>query len=66
MQFILSEMVPKGYEPFSEFRPDEEISTMCAPGAIARRYLSSMIPIACTNKVLIELKRKIKETIKYK
>ena len=63
---IISEMIPKGYEPYSDFRLDEEISLLSAPGAISRRYLSSLIPIACANKVLIELKRKIKEEIKYK
>ena len=63
---ITSELIPKGYEPFSEYRPDEEISILSSPGAISRRYISSLIGIACVNKILIELKRKIKETIRYK
>ena len=63
---IFSELVSNGYEPYSEFRPDEEISILTPPGALSRRYLASLIPIACCNKVLIELKRKIKEIIRYK
>ena len=63
---IISEIIPKGYEPYSEFRPDEEISVFTSPGTIARRMVTSVIPIMSANKVLIELKRKIKNDIKFK
>lgn len=63
---ITSEIIPKGYEPYSEFRPDEEISVMTSPGTIARRMTPAVIHISAAMKVLIELKRKIKEEIKYK
>lgn len=63
---IISEIIPKGFEPYSEFRPDEEISVLTSPGTIARRMVTSVIPIMAANKVLIELKRKIKDIIKYK
>ena len=63
---IISELIPRGYEPYSEFRPDEEIGVFTSPGTISRRYTVSVIPIACCNKVLIELKRKIKAEIKYR
>lgn len=63
---IVSEMIPKGYEPYSEFRPDEEISVLTSPGTIARRMTPSCIPVAAATKVLIELKRKISDTIKYR
>lgn len=62
---IVSEVIPKGYEGYSEFRPDEEISILTAPGNIARRMTSSVIAIASANKVMIELKRKIKKDIKF-
>lgn len=63
---IVSEVIPKGYEPYSEFRPDEEISVLTSPGTIARRMTGSVINISAMSKVLIELKRKIKDEIKYK
>lgn len=63
---IISEVIPKGYEPYSEFRPDEEISVMTSPGTIARRMTPSIMPIAAAMKIMIELKRKIKDEIKYK
>lgn len=63
---ITSEVIPEGYEPYSEFRPDEEISVITSPGTIARRMTSSVIAVSAAMKCMIELKRKIKEEIKYK
>lgn len=63
---IISEVIPKDYEPYSEFRPDEEISIITSPGTVARRMTPSVIPVSAAMKCMIELKRKIKEEIKYK
>lgn len=63
---IISEVIPEGYEPYSEFRPEEEISVITSPGTIARRMTPGVIPISAATKVLLELKRNIKENIKYK
>lgn len=62
---IVSEVIPKGFNPYSEFRPDEEISVMTSPGTIARRMTPAVIPISAAMKCMIELKRKIAEDIKY-
>ena len=63
---IISEIIPAGYEPYSEFRPDEEISCISSPGTLARRMTISIVPIMSAFKCMIELKRAIKERIKYK
>lgn len=63
---IVSEVIPKGFEPYSEFRPDEEISVMTSPGTIARRMTPAVIQVGAAIKCLIELKRKIKDEIRYK
>lgn len=63
---IVSQVIPKGYEPYSEFRPDEEISVMSNPGSLARRMTSSVLAISAVGKCCIELKRKIQKEIKYK
>ena len=63
---IISEVIPKGYEPYSEFRPDEEVSLLTSPGTVQRRMVSSVIPIAAAMKIMVELKRKIKKEIKFK
>lgn len=57
---IISEVIPKGYEPYSEFRPDEEISVLTSPGTIARRMTASILAIAAAMKIMVELKRKVK------
>lgn len=62
---IVSQVIPEGYEPYSEFRPDEEISAFTSPGTILRRMCPGVLPVLAANKCLVELKRKINDEIKY-
>ena len=59
---IVSNVIEEGYEPFSELRPSEEISTMIAPSAILARKTPSVFLSEWGNKIMIELKRKMIET----
>lgn len=56
---IISNKIPTGLEPFSEFRPNEEVSVFTSPGTVSRRMVQSVIPVSMTMKIMIELKRKI-------
>ena len=56
---VTSEIVELGKEPFSEFRPDEEISSFFPPAGLIARKVPSVLPIMFGNKVLVELKRKL-------
>lgn len=56
-------VVPKGFEPYTEFRPYEEISTPLAPSAILQRGTPSVVTTTLGNKVLVELKRRFFETM---
>jgi DNA-directed RNA polymerase beta subunit len=58
---VTSHVMPEGQEPFSEFRPDEEISALVAPLGILARKTPSIYTNLFGNKVLIELKRKLME-----
>ena len=58
---ITSEVIPEGLEPYGEYRPDEEISMFQAPSSILKRMVPSLVLTASGNKVLIELKRQIKQ-----
>lgn len=49
--------IPKGFEPYSESRPYEEISGIVAPSAILQRGTPSVVIVGTAQKVLIELKR---------
>lgn len=62
---VISEIIKPGFEPYSEFRPEEEVSMLTAPGTINRRMTTSVLPIVGISKVLVELKRKIKEMAKF-
>ena len=55
--------VPKGFEPYSEFRPYEEVSSTQAPSAILQRGTPSVVTTGTAYKVLIELKRKMYEIL---
>lgn len=58
---VLSEVVPDGLEPYAESDPSEEISVFVSPSCILKRMIPSLLITSSGNKVLINLKRKIKE-----
>lgn len=57
----ICKVLPKGLEPYSEFRPEEEVSAFLSPISTMARITKSIEPQLFGNKVLIELKRKVKE-----
>lgn len=61
LKSIVSEVIPEGYEPYSEFRPDEEVSSLIGPSAILKRQVPSITLTLLGNKVIVELKRKLEE-----
>ena len=56
---VISEVIPEGLEPYSEDRPDEEVSMFVTPSCILKRMIPSLIVTAAGNKVLLELKRAV-------
>lgn len=57
LKFITSHVIPEGKEPYSEYRPDEEISTFIAPSSIIARKTPSILVTMFANKCIIEMKR---------
>lgn len=57
MKNICGEVIPEGYEPYSDFRPNEELSATLGQQAILGRMTASITISLFGNKVLIELKR---------
>jgi hypothetical protein len=53
------EIIPAGYEPKSEFRPEENVETVISPSSILARMVGSVYPTIFGNKIIIELKRKL-------
>lgn len=58
---VLSEVVQEGLEPYSETRPDEEVSIFVSPSCVLKRMIPSLVITASANKVLVELKRSIRK-----
>lgn len=56
-------MIPRGLEPYTMFRPYEEIDVPLAPSAILQRGTPSILTVVVVYKVLIELKRSIFELL---
>lgn len=61
LKSIIGEVIPEGYEPRSTYRPQEEVSSFIAPGAVLARMTPSILQTMFLYKVLIELKRKLYE-----
>lgn len=57
----VGEIIPEGQEAYTLFRPDEKIDTCIAPAAIIARMTPSIILTLLGNKVIVELKRKLKD-----
>lgn len=61
LKSINSHVIEKGLEPYSEFRPDENIDLITAPLSISARKTPSIFIAMFANKLLIEAKRHLKE-----
>ena len=61
LKSVIGEVIPEGYEPYSEFRPEEEISSLIGPSAILKRQVPSITLTLLGNKVIVELKRRLQE-----
>lgn len=64
---VIKTVIPKGKEPYTDFRPDEEISALLSVSSINHRMVTSIIKNGILNKMLIELDRSVKDMagIKY-
>ena len=58
---VFDEGIPEGYEPYSSYRPDEEVSMLVGESAILKRMIPSVVLSILGNKVIVELKNKLKD-----
>ena len=58
---ITSHVIDEGLEPYSEFRPDENVDLIVAPLSISARKTPSVFLAMFGNKILIEAKRHLKD-----
>ena len=60
---VVKDIMPKGDEPRTEFRPDEPVDALLTTSAVNARMVSSIIITGAINKALVELDRKCKEML---
>ena len=58
---IISEIIGYGEEPFTPYRKDENIDAFFSPLSVVSRMTMDIFNLLYGNKVLIELKRQVKE-----
>ena len=58
---VISTVIEEGYEAFTLNEPDEEISTMIAPGAILARKTPSILLAMFSNKCVIKMTEKARK-----
>ena len=56
---VIGEIIPAGYEPHSEYRPDEHIETVISPSSILARMVGSVYPTIFGNKIIVGLKHSL-------
>lgn len=58
---VTSHVIEEGLEPYSEYRPNEEISTLIAPLAVSARKTPSIFITMFTNKLILEAKNQLRD-----
>jgi len=61
LKSVIGDIVSEDEAPYSEFRKDEEISAIVSSLGVLNRMTEDVVASMYTNKVLIELKNKVKE-----
>ena len=56
---IISEVIPEGKEPYSNYHKDEDIDAILTPMSVLARLTPDIMLTGYTNKVLLELKRHV-------
>ena len=59
----LRAVIEEGQEPYTDFRPEEEVSAMLSVSSINKRMVTSILLNGALNKLLIELDRTIKDKL---
>jgi hypothetical protein len=56
---IIAETIDPGLEPYSEYRPEQQIDAFLTPISIISRQVQDLFLMGWTNKILLELKEQV-------
>lgn len=57
----ICEVIPKGYEPYSEFLPDVKYDTIIADNSILKRMTPSILEVGFANKLVVGFKEYLRK-----
>ena len=57
----IAEVIPKGYEPYSEFLPDIKYDTIIADNSILKRMTPSILEVGFANKLVVGFKEYLRK-----
>ena len=57
----VGEVIPKGYEPYSDYLPDKKFGTIIAENSILKRMTPSILTVGFANKLVIGFKEYLRE-----
>lgn len=60
---IIAETLENGKEPYSDYRPEEEVSALVSPMSLVSRMVPDIYLLGFSNKVVIELERQCIELL---
>lgn len=60
---VIKDIMPEGDEPYTDFRPDEQIDALLTSASVNARMTASIIVMGSMNKLLVELTRKCKDIL---
>ena len=62
-KFVIKSVIPEGKEPYTDFRPNEEVSAMLSVTSINKRMVTSIMLNGALNKLMVELDRSVKDIL---
>lgn len=60
---VIKTVLEEGNEPYTDFRPDEEISALLSISSINKRMVLSIVLDGSLNKLMVELDRSVKDIL---
>ena len=58
---LTKQVIPEGQEPFSEYRPDENVEAFLSPLSIVTRMTTDVYNALYLGKALVELKNQVRD-----
>lgn len=57
----IGEVIPKGYEPYSDYLPDKKFGTIIAENSILKRMTPSILTVGFANKLVVGFKEYLRD-----